>query len=63
MKVRVDRDLCDLHGQCVFAAPELFRFDDDGELQYPPRGAQRARGEGRRGGVGVPDRRHRGRRE
>jgi ferredoxin len=34
MKVNVDRDLCELHGQCVFAAPEVFRFDDDGELQY-----------------------------
>jgi len=30
----VDRDVCDLHGQCVFAAPELFRFRDDGELEY-----------------------------
>ena len=22
------------HGQCVFAAPDVFGFDDDGELQY-----------------------------
>jgi ferredoxin len=36
MKINVDRDLCELHGQCVFAAPEVFRFDDDGELQYLP---------------------------
>ena len=34
MRIVVDRDLCDLHGQCVFAAPELFEFDDDGELTY-----------------------------
>jgi ferredoxin len=34
MRVHVDRDLCDLHGQCVFAAPDVFRFDTDGELQY-----------------------------
>ena len=34
MKIHVDESLCDLHGQCVFAAPEVFRFDDDGELQY-----------------------------
>ena len=34
MRVSVDRSLCDLHGQCVFAAPELFKFDDDGELEY-----------------------------
>jgi ferredoxin len=34
MRITVDRSMCDLHGQCVFAAPELFRFDDDGELEY-----------------------------
>ena len=34
MRVSVDRDICDLHGQCVFTAPELFRFRADGELEY-----------------------------
>lgn len=34
MEIQVDRDVCDLHGQCVFTAPELFRFDDDDELEY-----------------------------
>ena len=34
MRIVVDRSLCDLHGQCVFTAPELFEFDDDGELAY-----------------------------
>jgi len=34
MKVCVDREKCQLHGQCVIAAPEIFRFDDDGDLQY-----------------------------
>lgn len=34
MKIHVDRDMCDLHGQCVFAAPELFGFDDSDELEY-----------------------------
>jgi ferredoxin len=34
VRVSVDRDLCDLHGQCVFTAPELFRFRDDGELEH-----------------------------
>lgn len=34
MKIRVDHDLCDLHGQCVFTAPELFRFDEAGELEH-----------------------------
>ena len=36
MRITVDRDLCDLHGQCVLTAPDVFRFDDDGELQYLP---------------------------
>lgn len=32
--MQVDNEICDLHGQCVFTVPELFRFDDDGELEY-----------------------------
>jgi ferredoxin len=34
MRISVDRDVCDLHGQCVFTAPKLFRFREDGELEY-----------------------------
>lgn len=34
MRIVVDDDLCDLHGQCVFAAPEIFRMNDAGELEY-----------------------------
>jgi ferredoxin len=34
MRIDVDLDICDLHGQCVFAAPEIFSFDDAGDLQY-----------------------------
>lgn len=34
MKIHVDPEMCDLHGQCVFAAPEIFSFDDAGELVY-----------------------------
>ncbi|MEE2038089.1 ferredoxin [Nocardiopsis sp. CT-R113] len=34
MRVRVDRASCENHGQCVFAAPGVFSFDDDEELLY-----------------------------
>ena len=34
MKISVDRDVCDLHGQCVFTAPAIFSFDEAGELVY-----------------------------
>lgn len=34
MQIRVDDEVCDLHGQCVFTAPELFHFDDSGDLKY-----------------------------
>lgn len=34
MKVRVDRSLCDDHGQCTIAAPAVFWFGDDGKLVY-----------------------------
>lgn len=30
MKVVVDRELCQGHGQCVIVAPEIFDIDDDG---------------------------------
>ncbi|MFW3169571.1 ferredoxin [Geodermatophilus sp. CPCC 206100] len=33
-RISVDPDVCELHGQCVLAAPELFWFDDDGNLQH-----------------------------
>ncbi|MEU9244991.1 ferredoxin [Streptomyces sp. NPDC048385] len=34
VKVTVDMNLCESHGQCVFAAPEVFSFDDDDYLVY-----------------------------
>lgn len=34
MRVLVDRDRCEGHGMCEERAPELFRLDDDGELEY-----------------------------
>jgi len=32
MRVVVDLGLCDLHGMCVEAAPEVFEIGDDGVL-------------------------------
>jgi len=34
MRVDVDRTLCEIHTQCVFVAPEVFRLTDDDELDY-----------------------------
>ncbi len=31
-KVIVDWDLCQDHGQCAFAAPEVFHIGDDGKM-------------------------------
>lgn len=32
MKVIVDTDLCEAHGECVFAAPEIFDLGDDDDV-------------------------------
>jgi ferredoxin len=32
MKVTVDLDLCEAHGQCVMAAPEVFHIADGADL-------------------------------
>ncbi|MEU4025424.1 ferredoxin [Streptomyces anulatus] len=34
MQITVDMDVCASHGNCVFAAPETFSFDDDDYLRY-----------------------------
>ncbi|MFI6509615.1 ferredoxin [Streptosporangium sp. NPDC050855] len=34
MQITVDMNLCESHGQCVFAAPGVFSFDDDDHLLY-----------------------------
>ncbi len=34
MKVVVDMAKCADHGQCVYAAPEVFQLDDNGKLVY-----------------------------
>lgn len=34
MRISVDRTLCQDHGQCTIAAPNVFRLDDDGKLEF-----------------------------
>ncbi|WP_030930867.1 ferredoxin [Streptomyces sp. NRRL S-646] len=34
MKVVVDMNKCQDHGQCVFAAPDVFQLDGNGRLGY-----------------------------
>ena len=32
IRVVVDRDVCQDHGQCVFAAPQVFELAEEGKL-------------------------------
>lgn len=34
MRVAVDQEKCGLHGQCAFAAPELFSINEHDVLEY-----------------------------
>lgn len=34
MKICVDMKKCQLHGQCVIAAPDIFSFDANGDLVW-----------------------------
>jgi ferredoxin len=34
IKIKVDMDLCQHYGQCVFEAPNVFRLNDDDKLEY-----------------------------
>ncbi|MBX6384449.1 MAG: ferredoxin [Microbispora sp.] len=34
MRVIVDMNICKDHGQCVFAAPEVFQINENGKLVY-----------------------------
>ncbi|NJQ01635.1 ferredoxin [Streptomyces zingiberis] len=36
MRITVDMNRCESHGQCVFAAPEIFSFDEDDRLVHDP---------------------------
>jgi ferredoxin len=43
MRVSVDKKLCELHGVCTILAPEVFEFDDDGQLVWDPDPADNTR--------------------
>jgi ferredoxin len=34
VKISVDMTKCQDHGQCAIAAPEVFRINDEGRLEY-----------------------------
>lgn len=45
LNVIVDLERCEAHGQCVLAAPSVFRgFDDDSILQYDQNPPESERG-------------------
>ena len=37
MRIVVDREVCQGHGQCEFAAPDVFSVQDDGSVAYEER--------------------------
>jgi ferredoxin len=44
MKIKIDWDLCECHGQCEFSAPNVFRIDNDDVLEFdenPPESERR----------------------
>lgn len=34
MRIDVDLALCQSHGECAYQAPEVFRLNDDNELEW-----------------------------
>lgn len=34
MKIAVDLNRCQNHGQCTYSAPDIFALDDDGQLSF-----------------------------
>jgi ferredoxin len=44
IKIHVDMDKCQNYGQCVFEAPNIFRLNDDDELEYEATGDDSERG-------------------
>ncbi len=45
MKLRVDMKLCEDHGQCVIAAPDVFWMNDQSKLEYHAEVDDAVRGE------------------
>lgn len=43
MKINVDLDICEGHGQCEFAAPDVFSVTDDGSVEFDPTPAESER--------------------
>ncbi|WP_127509329.1 ferredoxin [Actinoplanes solisilvae] len=37
VRITVDMNLCESHGQCVFVAPDVFWFDEDEILNHKPK--------------------------
>ncbi|WP_306370425.1 ferredoxin [Nocardiopsis sp. CC223A] len=54
MRIHVDRAVCDNNGRCVFAAPDVFSFDDDEELVYDPAPPREAAGAVTRAAADCP---------
>ncbi|OBG30100.1 ferredoxin [Mycobacterium sp. 852002-51057_SCH5723018] len=40
MKIQIDRNRCEGHGQCAEQAPTLFTIDSEGELVYHRQGQE-----------------------
>lgn len=54
MKVQVDMDLCQAHGECAFAAPDVFELGDDDVLTWVEEPDERHRPEVEQAVRGCP---------
>jgi ferredoxin len=43
MRIVVDEETCDRHGQCMIACPEVFKLVDPETLRYEPHPAESLR--------------------
>ena len=53
VKIHVDMNLCEFHGQCVFIAPKEFRFEGD-DLVYSEEVAEEHRARVERAAKSCP---------